>query len=51
MTNRFSGNVAAANPAVELEVAYEPDDTALEEAIAILLGDDALPVDRPGEAA
>ena len=36
-------------PAVDLELVYEPDDAALEEAIAILLGDAA--VAEPGEAA
>jgi hypothetical protein len=33
-------------PSVTLEVAYEPDDAALDEAIGILLGDDAAATPR-----
>ena len=51
MTDRVSRPPHSAAPDVELEFVYEPDDAALEEAIAILLGDGALPVDRPSEAA
>jgi hypothetical protein len=49
VSGRSSGNVLGRPPLVELEFVYEPDDAALAEAIAILLGEDV--VAEPGEAA
>jgi hypothetical protein len=49
MTTSSASTSAPATPVVELELIYEPDDDAVAEAIAILLGDDAAA--QPGQAA